>query len=169
MRFSCKPKMTSSIYLRHGALCTVLNNGIWKGNNGFPLVFYSNSTSILSRFLDNDVFLPTGNNVIVISPLGGAVRSFWWRILKGWPQVYIHAQLTHFAYLQLLKSYSSFSFWLGFPYCRRNLWGFRGKMTRKKSQVFEKHLFRGHFHTSNRDFWAIVRENRFTGMGCTRG
>ena len=168
MRFSCKPKMTSSVYIRQGTLCTVLNNGIWKGNIGIPLVFYCNSTSIMHRFRDNDVFFQTGNDVIVIYPLGGAVRSYWWRILKGWPKVYNHAPLTYFAYLQPLKSYSTFSFWLGFPYCRPNLWGFLGKWP-PKSRHFEKNLLRGHFLTSNHVFWAIVRGNRLTGICCTRG
>ena len=59
------------------------------------------------------------------------------------PSLY-HALSTYFAYLQPLKSYSTFSFWLGFPYCRPNLWGFRGKWP-TKSQNLEKHLLRGHF------------------------
>ena len=91
---------------------------------------------------------------MVIPPLGGTVRGFRWRILKGWPQVHIHALLTYFAYLQPLKSYSTFSFWLGFPYCQPNLWGFRGKWP-PKSQNFEKHLLRGHFLASNRVFWLL--------------
>jgi len=37
-----------------------------------------------------------------------------------------------------------------------------------KTENFEKHLLRGHFLASDRVFWAIVRENRFTGLGCTR-
>ena len=37
---------------------------------------YSNFTSIMHRFRDNDVFLQTGNDVMVIPPLGGAARSF---------------------------------------------------------------------------------------------
>ena len=116
-----------------------LDDTIWNNDNGFLLVFVSNFTSIMHRFRDNDVFLQTENDVMVISPLGGAARSFRWRILKGWPQVYIHALLTYFAYLQPLKSYSTFSFWLGFPYCWRNLWGFRGKWP-PKSQNSEKIL-----------------------------
>ena len=150
------------------SLCTVPNDGFWKDNYGFPLVFNNNFTSIMHRFRDNDVFLQTGNDVMVISPIGGAVRSFRWRIPKKWPQVYIHALLTYFPYLQPLKSYSTFSFWLGIPYCGQNLWVFRVKWP-PESQNFEKHLLRGHFLTSNRVFWAIVRGNRFMDMSCTRG
>ena len=47
MRFSCKPKMTWLVYIRQGAPCTVHNDGVWKGIYGFPLVFYSNFTSIM--------------------------------------------------------------------------------------------------------------------------
>ena len=85
----------------------------------------------MHRIRDYDVFLQTGYDVMVIPPLGGAVHHFQWRILKGWPQVYMHALLIYFAYLQPLKSYSTFSFWLGFPDCRLNVWGFRGKWPQK--------------------------------------
>ena len=121
----------------------------------------------MHSFRDNEVFLQTGNDVMVISPLGGAVRSFRWRILKGWPQVSIHDLLTCFVYLQPHRSYLTFCIWLGFPYWRRNFGGFWGKWP-PKSENIGKHLLRGHFLTSNHVFWAIVRENRFTGIGCTR-
>ena len=52
-------------------------------------MFYSNFASTMHRFRENDVFWHTGNDVLAISPLGGAVRSFRWRILKGWLPVYI--------------------------------------------------------------------------------
>ena len=107
-------------------LCTVINDRTRKGDNGFRLVFNSNFISIMHRFWDNDVFLLTGNDVMAISPLGGTVHEFWWWILKGWPQVHIHAPSAYFAYLQTLTSFSMFSFWLGFSYYRWNLWGFGG-------------------------------------------
>ena len=87
-------------------------------------------------------FLHNGTNVTVFSPLGGAVGSFPWQILKGWPRVYFHALLTYFAYLQPLKSYLTFSFWLGFLYCRPNLRGFLGKWP-PKSQNFENTCLEG--------------------------
>ena len=121
----------------------------------------------MHRFRDNELVLQTGSDVMVISPLGGAVRSFRWRILKGWPQVSIHDLLTCFVYLQPHRSYLTFCIWLGFPYWRRNFGGFWGKWP-PKSENIGKHLLRGHFLTSNRVFWAIMRENRFTGIGCTR-
>ena len=58
-----------------GALCKNLNDGIRKGDNDFLLVFNSNFISIMHRFCDNDVFLQTENDVMVLYPLGGAVRS----------------------------------------------------------------------------------------------
>jgi len=36
-------------------------------------VFHSNFLSVMHGFRDNEVLLPTGNDVIVISPLGGFV------------------------------------------------------------------------------------------------
>ena len=39
-------------------------------------VFYSNLLSIMYGFRYNHVFLNTGNDVMVISPLWGAVQSF---------------------------------------------------------------------------------------------
>jgi len=39
-------------------------------DNDFQCVFYSNFTSIKNRFRNNDVFLQTGNDAMVISPLG---------------------------------------------------------------------------------------------------
>ena len=149
-------------------LFIVFNNGIWMSLNGVPLVFNSNFTSIMHRFRDIDVFMQTGNDVIVIPPLGGATRSFQRRILKDWPQVHGHAPLTFFVYLQPLKSYSTFSFWLGFPYCRSKMWGFWGNWPPRSSN-FEKHLLRGHFLTSSRVFWAIICANRFASLGCARG
>ena len=99
-----------------GALCTVLNDGIWKGVNGFLFVFNSNFISIMHRFLDNDVHLQTGNDVIVLSPLGGAVRSSRWRILIGWPQVHIHPPLTYFTYIfNRLRVIRPFHFGWDFP------------------------------------------------------
>ena len=67
-------------------MCTVFNDGIWKGNNFFLLVFYGYFTSIMHRFRDNDVFLQTRNDVMVIPPLGRTVPSFRRRILKGDPK-----------------------------------------------------------------------------------
>ena len=123
-----------------GALHTVSNDGCWKSDHGFLLAFNSNFISIMQRFRKNDVFLLTGNYVMVIFQLGGAVHNFRWWILKRWHQVYLHALLTYFAYLQLLTSYPTFSFWLGFLYCRRNLWGFSWKMI-PRSQNSKKNAF----------------------------
>ena len=68
MRSSFKSEMTATPKLRYGALDTVFNDGFSMSNTNFLLVFSSNFTSIMHLFRDNDVFLPTGNDVIVISP-----------------------------------------------------------------------------------------------------
>jgi hypothetical protein len=46
-------------------------------------VFISNYTSIMHHFRENKVFLLAGNDVIAVSPLGGAVGDLCLRILKG--------------------------------------------------------------------------------------
>ena len=50
----------------------------------FPviLVFFGNFTSVTHHFKDDENFLQTKNDVIAISPLGGAVASFLWQVLK---------------------------------------------------------------------------------------
>ena len=86
MRFSCKPKMTSSLYLRQGALRTVLDDGIRKNVNGSLSGFNAMFYSVKHRFRGNDVFLPTGNYVMMLYPLGGALRSFndgFWKVDYG--------------------------------------------------------------------------------------
>ena len=82
LRLSCKPKMKSSIYLRLVAQCTILNDGILEGDNGFLIVFNSNFISVMHRFRDNEVFLQTENDVINYPP-GSAVYSFRRRNCKG--------------------------------------------------------------------------------------
>jgi len=61
-------------------------------------------------FRDNDVFLLTGYDVIVICPPGVNSRYFIWRILKGWPRLYIRVQFTLFVYLERFRRYSIFLF-----------------------------------------------------------
>ena len=164
-------------------------------NSGLLLVFYSKFISITHRFRDNDVFLQTGNDVMVIPLLEGAVRSFRWRILKRvtpkfifilyWHILPIFNHLRAMSLTQSLKfddddlSSSSFGIFgifgifdffilVGISLLPAKFVGFSRKMT-PKSQNFEKHLFGGHFLTSNGVFWAIVRGNLFTGVGGMRG
>jgi len=46
----------------------------------------------------------------------GASGNFWLRILKGRPRLYIHVHLTLFVYLERFRRYSTFIYFLGFPY-----------------------------------------------------
>jgi len=81
-RFYCKPDMTSSWFLRQGALYAISHNGFWKSDHDFLIAFHSNFLSAIHGFRDNEVLLLTGYDVIV-SPLpGGAARTFSGRILK---------------------------------------------------------------------------------------
>ena len=100
MQFSIKLWMRSSSFHRQGALLIVLAYGIliasrkyvfdifaqggavnssqWRiliGDIIFIKLITRNSISIIRRFRDNDAFLQTDIDVMVINPLGGAVRS----------------------------------------------------------------------------------------------
>ena len=75
---------------------------------------------------------------MVIPPLGGAIQSFRRWILKGVTPSLYHASLTYFAYLQPLKSYSTFSFWAGISLLPAKFVGFSEKMTPKKSKFRKK-------------------------------
>ena len=61
-----------------------------------------------------------------ISPRGGAVNKNRLLILKERPRFPISDSLQLYVYFVPVKSYSAFSFWLGFPYCGQYLSGFGG-------------------------------------------
>ena len=67
--------MTSLRYLCEGALQVNSNFGFYKSNPDFILVLYSNHTSIMHRFLFNQLLQLAGNYVIVLSPLEGAASD----------------------------------------------------------------------------------------------
>jgi len=79
-RFSCKPDMTSSWFLRQGALYAISHDGCWKSN--FLVSSRINFLSRMHGFGDNEVLLPTGYDVIVSPPPGGAARTWSVRILE---------------------------------------------------------------------------------------
>ena len=58
------------IYLSQlgGAVYNNPNDGIRKSENGCLFLFNSNYISIMHRFRDNDVYLQTGNDVMVLCP-----------------------------------------------------------------------------------------------------
>jgi len=101
-----------------------------------------------------------GNDVIAISSQGGASGNFWLRILKRWPRLYYHVQLTLYVYLERFRRYSTFCIWLGFPYWGWNFGGFWTKWPPKR-QMSEIH-----FLTPNCVFWAIVREIISIRLAC---
>jgi len=139
-----------------------------KGNNGFLSVFNSNFVSIMHHFRDNKVFLQTGKNVIVISPLGASyiiLHDLFW---KGDPKFIIMFYRQMLPIFNRLRVVRLFHFGWDFP-TAGEIWGFRfrGKWPHKSQNI--ENTLRGHFLTSNRIFWAIVRANQFTGLGCTCG
>jgi len=101
-RFYCKPDMTLSWFLRQGALHVISFDGFWKRDHDFLIALHSNFLSGSHGFRDNEVLLPTGNDVIVLSPLGGISYRFCWWNLKERLQFYYHVSLTYFAYLFIL-------------------------------------------------------------------
>jgi len=54
----------------------ILHDGFWKIDFDFLIVFHSNFLSSMHGFRDNEFLLPTGYDVIVISPLGGVLADF---------------------------------------------------------------------------------------------
>jgi len=54
-----------------GALQANFHDGFSKSDHDFLIAFHSNFLTGMHGFGDNEVLLPTGNDVIVISPLGG--------------------------------------------------------------------------------------------------
>jgi len=108
--FYCQPDMTSSWFLRLWILQAIFYDGFWMSDHYFLLVINSNFLSAMHGFRENVLLLQGGYDFAVISPLGGVSHRFCWRNLKEWPQFHNHGSLTHFAYLLLFRSYSTFYF-----------------------------------------------------------
>jgi len=81
--------MTSSWFLRKGVLQEIFDDGLWKSDHDFLIVFHNNFSSGMHGFRDNEDLLPTGYDVIVISPQGGASGDFWWQTVKERPDFLI--------------------------------------------------------------------------------
>ena len=105
-----------------GALQVNSKCGLWKGYRDLISVFNSKHSSVMHRFRFNQVLPFARNDVIVFSPLGGAVSEFSPRILRGWPWFYSHVAFTFCLYLEPFRSYSTLFLWLGFQHPR--LFGF---------------------------------------------
>jgi len=83
----CKPDMTSSLFLRQGALSANFHDGFWKSDNNFLIVLHSKFLFEMRGLRDNEVLLQARYDVIVISPLGGTSGELSWRILKVRPRL----------------------------------------------------------------------------------
>jgi len=57
MRFYCKPYMTSSWFLRQGALHAILHDEFWKSDHDFMIVFHINLLCGMHAFWVNEVLL----------------------------------------------------------------------------------------------------------------
>jgi len=106
----CQPDMTSTSVLRQGALQAIFRDEFWKSEHDFLIVFHIIFWTGMHGFRDNEILLPTGYDVIVISPLEVVSHRFCWRNLKEWPQFLNHNSLKCFAYLFPFRSYSTFYF-----------------------------------------------------------
>jgi len=106
-----------------------------------------------------------GNDVMAISPLGGASGYLWLLILKGRPPLYNHVQLTLFVCLERFRHHSTFCIWLGFPFRGAKFCFFWLKWPPKR-QIREKNVLGGHFLTPNGVFWVIVREIISIRLAC---
>jgi len=130
IRFYCKPDMTSSWFVRQGALHTILWWPILTGRLWFILVLHWNYTSIMHRFCFNELFMFAGNDVIAILSLGGASGNFWLRILKGRPDFILIFNWHFLSTLNGLDVIRLFLFGWDFPTGSEMFWG---KMTPKTS------------------------------------
>ena len=110
----------------------------------FLLVLNCDFPSIYYRFQVISICLQTGNDVIAISPQGGATRQFWIRNLKDRSVFPISAPLQLLFYLVPFWSYIVNKFWLGFPIPQEKFGGFWGKWPPK----FVNFLFRPQKGTS---------------------
>ena len=89
IKFFRQPGMTALCYLRKNALQLSYMCGFWESDTNFILVFISNHTSIMHRFWYNNVLPAIGNDVIVLSPWGGAAGGVWMRVIQGGQRLYI--------------------------------------------------------------------------------
>jgi len=62
------------------ALYAILYDWFWKSDNDFLIAFHGNFVSAMHGFRDNKIVLPTGYDVIVSPPPGGAPSAFSGRI-----------------------------------------------------------------------------------------
>ena len=82
------------------ALQVVCRDGFLKGDPDFILVINNDNTSIMHRFRYNQVLPFSGNDVIEISPLGGAEGNSLGWILEGRPDFILVFDNIHTSILQ---------------------------------------------------------------------
>jgi len=76
------------------------DSDFWKSEHDFLIVIHSNFLSVMHGFWANEALLPTGYDVIVISPLGAFHTGFVDRIWKSDPSfiIMVHWQISCISY-----------------------------------------------------------------------
>jgi len=153
--FYCKPDMTSSWFLRQGALHAIYHDGFWKSDHDFLISFHSNFLVTMHGFRDNEVLFQSVYDVIVISPLGALQAIFhdgFWKSDHDFLLVVNGNFCPNSNGLEVIRHLLfAWDFHTG-----SKILGVLGKMT-PQSENIDEHLFKGHFLESIRVFWAIVR------------
>ena len=85
-------------------------------------MFNGNFMSIIHHFQDIEVFLLAGNDVIAISPLGGALKRIIFVDSERATPTFYSCCLDFFVYLEPFTSYSTLLIWLGFQH-QGVIWG----------------------------------------------
>jgi len=64
------------VILPPGAFRAIFHDGFCKSDHDFPIAFHSDFLSAMHGLRENEVLLPTGNDVIVSPPPRGASGDF---------------------------------------------------------------------------------------------
>jgi len=153
--------MTSSSVLRQGALHAIFQYGFWKSDHDFLIGFQSTFLSRTHGFWDNEVLLPTGFDVIVISPLGGVLHRFCWRIRNNDPSfiIMVYWHISRISYhFEVVRH---FIMPCNCPF-RPNL-GLSFGLNTPKFHNYTFLILRRIFLTLDHVIWAVVCEHWFTG------
>jgi len=93
----------------------IFHDCFWKSDHDFLIAFHGNFLSGMHGF--RGFYCTSGNDVMVIYPLGGISHRFCWRNMKERPWFHNHGSLTYVAYLLPFRSYSTFIMAGNCPFC----------------------------------------------------
>jgi len=97
-RFYCKPDMTSSWFLRQGALYAILHDGFWKSNHDFLIAFHSYFLSGMHVSEMTRFYCKPDVTSSWFLRQGALHAIFWLPILNGRPRFFISVALSHCAW-----------------------------------------------------------------------